>query len=46
MIEYVDFTVGFYSENNKPYLTDVKAWKHRYQVGVVSLSVCVVNYEY
>jgi len=46
MIEYFDFTVGFYCENNNPYLTDVKAWKHRYQVGVVSLLVCAVNNEY
>jgi hypothetical protein len=46
MIEYVDFTVGFECGNNKLEATDVKAWKYSHQVGVVSLLVYTVNYEY
>jgi len=46
VIKYFEFTIIFYSENSILLKTDVEAWKYGYPIGLDTLVVRTVNYEY
>ena len=46
MIKYCEFAITFDDENNLLLFFDAETWKLRYRIGLDTLLVCVVNYEY
>jgi hypothetical protein len=46
VIKYSEFIIIFKSENNLLFITDIEALKYGYQIGLDTLVVHTINYEY